>query len=329
MVLIFNASEPLRALFEMNSLSTCCSTVLPVPRQLSISANLPAQQLSISWVGGAATTFDLTIVRTELDETVFFVRTFLFLFCLFCSSWQFHYKLKFVSHIAESTKKTTLTSTSKMWCVLWCLLVRVPRLSVCGWVVSLWSVLCICLPFFFFPPRRQYLCHQVQSVGASSGTGPRPNHWSAPRCRSKSAQETASRPANGATLWYTRVRRATVATIISGFLLVPNYVFSTLLLLSPLQEMTCPPTWRPRPTPRTKWCLSGITPRSAALWKRKSALAPCSLATQHCPRSWSAGGPTQLQWSTSSRQAGQEPTSSVWTTRSFWWAELWSLLDVR
>lgn len=67
---------------HLSHLSTCCPTALPVPQQLSISADLAAQQLSISWVGGAATTFDLTILRTELDETVFFVRTFLFLFCL-------------------------------------------------------------------------------------------------------------------------------------------------------------------------------------------------------------------------------------------------------
>ncbi|XP_075875630.1 LIF receptor subunit alpha a [Nelusetta ayraudi] len=51
---------------------TLATDALPVPQQLSILADLAAQQLSISWVGGAATTFDLTILRTELDETVFF-----------------------------------------------------------------------------------------------------------------------------------------------------------------------------------------------------------------------------------------------------------------
>ena len=50
--------------------------VLSVPRQVSLSADMFAQQLSISWLGGAATTFDLMILRTELNESVFYVRTF-------------------------------------------------------------------------------------------------------------------------------------------------------------------------------------------------------------------------------------------------------------
>lgn len=61
------------SVFKVDCLLTCCPTALPVPQQLSISPNLAAQQLSISWVGGAATAFDLTILRTELDETVYFV----------------------------------------------------------------------------------------------------------------------------------------------------------------------------------------------------------------------------------------------------------------
>lgn len=49
------------------------SSALLVPKQLSFSANKGAQQLSISWVGGTATTFDMLILRTELNETVFYV----------------------------------------------------------------------------------------------------------------------------------------------------------------------------------------------------------------------------------------------------------------
>nr|XP_033475566.1 LIF receptor subunit alpha a [Epinephelus lanceolatus] len=46
--------------------------VLTVPQQVSLSADMYTQQLSISWLGGAATTFDLMILRTELNETVFY-----------------------------------------------------------------------------------------------------------------------------------------------------------------------------------------------------------------------------------------------------------------
>ncbi|AWP07364.1 putative leukemia inhibitory factor receptor-like [Scophthalmus maximus] len=46
--------------------------VLTVPQQVSVSANKYTRQLSISWLGGAATTFDLMILRTELNETVFY-----------------------------------------------------------------------------------------------------------------------------------------------------------------------------------------------------------------------------------------------------------------
>ncbi|XP_042343816.1 LIF receptor subunit alpha a isoform X2 [Plectropomus leopardus] len=44
--------------------------VLSVPQQVSLSADMYTQQLSISWFGGAASTFDLMILRTELNETV-------------------------------------------------------------------------------------------------------------------------------------------------------------------------------------------------------------------------------------------------------------------
>lgn len=96
--IIFNSKERVRSFamvarkyvfngvhlfLKVNCLATCCPTALPVPQQLSISPNLAAQQLSISWAGGVATTFDLTIIRTEFDVTVYFVRSFLSLFCLY------------------------------------------------------------------------------------------------------------------------------------------------------------------------------------------------------------------------------------------------------
>ncbi|KAM6943822.1 LIF receptor subunit alpha a [Lycodopsis pacificus] len=46
--------------------------VLTVPQQVSLSANTSTQQLSISWLGGAAATFDLMILRTEFNITVFY-----------------------------------------------------------------------------------------------------------------------------------------------------------------------------------------------------------------------------------------------------------------
>ncbi|XP_030284408.1 leukemia inhibitory factor receptor-like [Sparus aurata] len=45
---------------------------LTVPQQVSLSSDMSAQQLSISWLGGAATTFDLMILRTELNKTVIY-----------------------------------------------------------------------------------------------------------------------------------------------------------------------------------------------------------------------------------------------------------------
>uniref|UniRef100_A0A3Q2PXM4 Leukemia inhibitory factor receptor-like n=1 Tax=Fundulus heteroclitus TaxID=8078 RepID=A0A3Q2PXM4_FUNHE len=47
--------------------------VLSVPEQVSLSPNFPTQQLSISWLGGEATTFDLIIFTTEFNETIFSV----------------------------------------------------------------------------------------------------------------------------------------------------------------------------------------------------------------------------------------------------------------
>lgn len=46
--------------------------VTPVPQRLSLSANLKTQQVWISWDGGAASAFDLLILRTELNDTVFY-----------------------------------------------------------------------------------------------------------------------------------------------------------------------------------------------------------------------------------------------------------------
>ncbi len=62
---------------------------------MRLSANMSTQQLSISWQGGAATTFDLMILRTEFNETVFYVRAFLFLLICFYAFLivQLYYKL--------------------------------------------------------------------------------------------------------------------------------------------------------------------------------------------------------------------------------------------
>ncbi|XP_041793611.1 LIF receptor subunit alpha a [Chelmon rostratus] len=59
-------------LLGLSALHTHANDALAVPQQLSLSANKYSQQLSISWLGGAATTFDLMILRTELSETVFY-----------------------------------------------------------------------------------------------------------------------------------------------------------------------------------------------------------------------------------------------------------------
>lgn len=54
-------------------------TDLTVPQEVNLSSNMQLQQISISWFGGQATTFDLIILRTEFNETVFYVRSFFFL----------------------------------------------------------------------------------------------------------------------------------------------------------------------------------------------------------------------------------------------------------
>ncbi|XP_045890556.1 LIF receptor subunit alpha a [Micropterus dolomieu] len=59
-------------LLGLSSIHILAKDVPSVPQQVSLSANMLTQQLSISWLGGAATTFDLIILRTELNETVFY-----------------------------------------------------------------------------------------------------------------------------------------------------------------------------------------------------------------------------------------------------------------
>ncbi|XP_035999786.1 LIF receptor subunit alpha a [Fundulus heteroclitus] len=58
-------------LLGISALNTQAKTVLSVPQQVSLSPNFPTQQLSISWLGGEATTFDLIIFTTEFKETIF------------------------------------------------------------------------------------------------------------------------------------------------------------------------------------------------------------------------------------------------------------------
>ncbi|KAF7660821.1 hypothetical protein LDENG_00274530 [Lucifuga dentata] len=57
---------------SLSTVHTYAKDVLTVPQQVSLSANMDAQQLSLSWLGGAATTVDLMILRTELNKTVFY-----------------------------------------------------------------------------------------------------------------------------------------------------------------------------------------------------------------------------------------------------------------
>ncbi|XP_017267919.1 LIF receptor subunit alpha a [Kryptolebias marmoratus] len=59
-------------LLGISGLNAQTNIVLTAPRQVSLSPNFSTQQLSVSWLGGAATTFDLIILRTEFNETVFY-----------------------------------------------------------------------------------------------------------------------------------------------------------------------------------------------------------------------------------------------------------------
>ncbi|KAK7933522.1 hypothetical protein WMY93_004418 [Mugilogobius chulae] len=54
------------------SFSCWAKDVIPVPQQVSLSPNSNTQQISVSWYGGEATTFDLLILRTEFNVTVFY-----------------------------------------------------------------------------------------------------------------------------------------------------------------------------------------------------------------------------------------------------------------
>ncbi|XP_051279446.1 LIF receptor subunit alpha a [Dicentrarchus labrax] len=60
------------ALLGLSAMHTHAKEDLTVPEQVSLSANMSTKQLSISWLGGTATTFDLMILRTEFNETVFY-----------------------------------------------------------------------------------------------------------------------------------------------------------------------------------------------------------------------------------------------------------------
>ncbi|XP_016898403.1 leukemia inhibitory factor receptor-like isoform X2 [Cynoglossus semilaevis] len=59
-------------ILSLSVVHTHASDVLRVPQQVTLSTNFKEQQLSISWLGGAATTFDIIILRTELNITVFY-----------------------------------------------------------------------------------------------------------------------------------------------------------------------------------------------------------------------------------------------------------------
>ncbi|KAF3695619.1 Leukemia inhibitory factor receptor [Channa argus] len=59
-------------LLGLLTVNSHANVVLTVPQELSLSPNMYTQQVLISWLGGSATTFDLLILRTELNETVFY-----------------------------------------------------------------------------------------------------------------------------------------------------------------------------------------------------------------------------------------------------------------
>ncbi|XP_077377264.1 leukemia inhibitory factor receptor-like isoform X2 [Festucalex cinctus] len=45
---------------------------LTIPQQVKLAPDMKTQQISISWLGGSAATYDAIILRTELNETVFY-----------------------------------------------------------------------------------------------------------------------------------------------------------------------------------------------------------------------------------------------------------------
>lgn len=59
-------------LLGLSVVHTHTKDALTVPQQVSLLPNMNDQRLSISWLGGSATTYDLLILRTEFNVTVFY-----------------------------------------------------------------------------------------------------------------------------------------------------------------------------------------------------------------------------------------------------------------
>ncbi|CAL1615694.1 unnamed protein product [Knipowitschia caucasica] len=59
-------------LLVLMGLSCWAKDVIPIPQEVSLLGNLRTQQVLISWSGGEVTSFDLLILRTELNDTVFY-----------------------------------------------------------------------------------------------------------------------------------------------------------------------------------------------------------------------------------------------------------------
>lgn len=170
---------------------------------MSLSANIDAQELSLSWLGGAATTFDLMIQRTELNETVFYVRTFFLDFVSFrkVMLWAESCFKILPSHSLELLKPylfylPILFFMSQV--IFSALLSQLLINHVCSSLCFL-CVLCI-------NDRRLCLWHLIRRVVGTSGTGPLLNPWNVPHCQSKSALEMGRQWVNGATCRYFKVR---------------------------------------------------------------------------------------------------------------------------
>ncbi|XP_061755601.1 LIF receptor subunit alpha a [Nerophis ophidion] len=59
-------------LLGLSVVHTQAQNVLTAPEQVSLSSNVTTQQISIAWLGGGSTMFDVMILRTELNESVFY-----------------------------------------------------------------------------------------------------------------------------------------------------------------------------------------------------------------------------------------------------------------
>lgn len=59
-------------LLSLFAVHTYAKDVLTVPQQVSLTPNMDTKELSLSWLGGAATTFDVMILRSEVIETIFY-----------------------------------------------------------------------------------------------------------------------------------------------------------------------------------------------------------------------------------------------------------------